>query len=86
MNVKQYLWGTTYSWQTKLNITRGLPTYGRHQLTDVASYTVHNRRFETGDCFYCNICGEKTLFFALAFTMDACLECDTAMRASNSNR
>ena len=83
IKIKDCLWGTTQNWQNKLDITHTLPTNGLFCLTDVSSYTIHNKPLETEDCLYCNKCGEKTLFFALSFSMDRCFECDAMMRTSN---
>ena len=83
IKVTDYLWGATLDWKRKLDITHTLPVNGAHRLVDVASYTAHNKMIDSEDCLYCGRCGEKSLFFALSYYMDTCLDCDAIMRTSN---
>lgn len=56
-------------------ILQQLPDRSYHSLSEVASYKSNNNIIESEDCFYCAKCGEKALFFALAFHKDTCESC-----------
>ena len=81
-NIQDCLWGHPDDWKQKLDIVRVLGTQGYHALRDVSSYISYSNYIESEDSLYCGCCGEKRLCFALAFTMQTCLDCHAQMRTN----